>query len=209
VIRTALDMDLHITEITDPDNALLLPWLDLYETAFPPPERMLVSFYLRLLREKRDGLHQHHHLLAAQREGVFVGLAHYVEAAEHHLAWLWMFAVSPETRNQGIGATIYADVVRRLPAGTIAVLIEVERPDLAHTEAERRFAERRIAFYRRQGAQLLGGVHYVQSVGPHQPPLPMCVMIHPLLPLDADAAFGLACAVLGDAITQTGALSLR
>jgi hypothetical protein len=37
----------------------------------------------------------------------------------------------------------------------------------------------------------------------------MCVMIHPLLPLDADAAFGLACAVLGDAITQTGALSLR
>ncbi|MFN2284518.1 MAG: GNAT family N-acetyltransferase [Anaerolineae bacterium] len=202
-------MDLHITEITDPDDALLLPWLDLYETAFPPSERMLVSFYLCLLREKRDGLHQHHHLLSVQREGVFVGLAHYVVVAEHHLAWLWMFAVTPEARNQGVGAAIYGEVVQRLPAGTVAMLIEVERPDLAHTEVERALAERRIAFYRRQGALLLEGVHYVQSVGPHQPPLPMHVMLHPLHPLDADAAFALACAVLDDAITQTGTLSLR
>jgi GNAT superfamily N-acetyltransferase len=202
-------MDLHTTEITDLDDDLLLSWLDLYETAFPPPERMLVSFYLQLLREKRDGLHSDHHLLAVQREDVFVGLVHYVVVAEHRLAWLWMFAVTPEARNQGVGAAIYADIVRRLPAGTVAVLIEVERPDLAHTEDERRLAERRIAFYRRQGAQLLEGVHYVQSVGPHQPPLPMLMMIHPLLPLDANAAFELACAVFGDDITQTGALSLR
>ena len=202
-------MNLYITEITDLDDDLLLPWLDLYETAFPPAERMLVSFYLRLLREKQEGLHSDHHLLAVQREGVFVGLAHYVVVAEHNLAWLWMFAVTPEARNQGLGAAIYADVVRRLPAGTVAMLIEVERPDLAHTDAERRLAERRIAFYRRQGARLLEGVHYVQSVGPHQPPLPMHVMIHPLQPLDAGTAFRLAHAVFDDAVTQTGALSLR
>ena len=201
-------MDLHVTEITDLDDDLLLPWLDLYETAFPPSERMLVSFYLRLLREKRDGLHPEHHLLAVQHEDVFVGLAHYVLVMEHQLAWLWMFAVTPEARNQGVGAAIYADVVRRLPAGTIALLLEVERPDLAHTETERQLAERRIAFYRRQSAQLLEGVHYVQSVGPHQPPLPMHVMIHPLQPLKADAAFRFAHMAFGDAITQTGELAL-
>ncbi|MBN2392278.1 MAG: GNAT family N-acetyltransferase [Anaerolineae bacterium] len=201
-------MNLHITEITHPDDDLLLPWLDLYETAFPPAERMLVSFYLRLLREKRDGLHQHHHLLAVQREGVFVGLAHYVLVTEHQLAWLWMFAVTPEARNQGLGTTIYGDVVRRLPSSIIAMLLEVERPDLAHTEAERELAERRIAFYRRQGARLLEGIHYVQSVGPHQPPLPMHVIFHPVQPLDADAAFELANALLGDTITRTGTLSL-
>ncbi|MGC9396774.1 MAG: GNAT family N-acetyltransferase [Anaerolineae bacterium] len=202
-------MDLRITEITDLDDDLLLPWLDLYEMAFPPAERMLVSFYLRLLREKRDGLHPDHHLLSVQRDGTFVGLAHYVLIAEHHLAWLWMFAVTPEARNQGIGAAIYADIVRRLPAETVAMFIEVERPDLAHTEAERALAERRIAFYRRQGALLLEGVHYVQSVGPHQPPLSMHVMIHPLRILDAGTAFDVACAVLGETITQTGTLSLR
>lgn len=202
-------MGLHITEITDPDDDLLLPWLDLYETAFPPPERMLVSFYLRLLREKRDGLHPDHHLLAVQREGVFVGLAHYVIIPEEHLAWLWMFAVTPEARNQGLGAAIYGEIKRRLPPGTVAMLIEVERPDLAHTEAERELAERRIAFYRRQGAQLLEGVYYVQSVGPHQPPLPMHVMLHPLQTLDAEWAFVLTCAVFGNSITQTGTLSLR
>ena len=200
---------LHIVEISDPDDDMLLPWLDLYEVAFPPNERMLVSFYLRLLKEKRGGLQPDHHLLAVQREGVFVGLAHYVVIAEHNLAWLWMFAVTPEARNHGVGAAIYRDVARRLPVGTTAVLLEVKRPDLASSEEERHLAERRIAFYRRQGARLLEGVYYVQSVGPHQPPLPMHVMLHPLQPLDAETAFQLAQAIFGDTITQTGALSLH
>jgi GNAT superfamily N-acetyltransferase len=207
-------MNLHITEITDLNDDLLLPWLDLYETAFPPAERMLISFYLRLLRDKREGLYPDHHLLAVQYEGDFVGLAHYVTVEEQRITWLWMFAVTPEARNRGIGTAIYQDIVRRLPAGTVAILIEVERPDLAHTEAERRLAERRIAFYRRQGAKLLEGVHYVQSVGPHQPPLPMHVMFHPLQVLDADRAFALARATFAgdtgsEAVTQTGELSLR
>ncbi len=197
-------MDLSITPITHLDDDLLLPWLDLYETAFPPAERMLVSFYLRLLKEKWAG----HHLLAVQREGVFVGLVHYVVIAEHHLAWLWMFAVTPQARNNGLGTAIYRQIVGRLPAETVAMFLEVERPDLAPTEAERRLAERRIKFYRRQGAQLLAGVHYVQSVGPHQPPLPMHVMVHPLRPMDAATAFHLARAIFGDVITQSGELSL-
>ncbi len=207
-------MDLCITELIDPDDALLLPWLDLYETAFPPSERVLVSFYLRLLRDKRAGLQPDHHLLAAQRERAFVGLAHYVMLAEPCCAWLWMFAVTPPARNQGIGAALYGEIVRRLPVETGAMLIEVERPDLAHTGAERESTERRIAFYRRQGARLLEGVHYVQSVGPHQTPLPMHVMVHPLQPLDAEMAFRMVCTVLGDGagaerIKQTGPLALR
>ena len=101
-----------------------------------------------------------------------------------------------------------------MTAETVAVLIEVERPDLAHTEVERVLAERRIAFYRRQGARLLEGVHYVQSVGLHQPPLSMHVMLHPLQSLDAETAFCLARAVFGGAaggesITRVGPLSLR
>jgi len=202
-------MNLHIVELTDPNDDLLLPWLDLYETAFPPAERMLVSFYLRLLRDKQAGGRPEHHLLAVQRAGVFVGLAHYVGLAACNLAWLWMFAVTPEARNHGIGAAIYGEIVRGLPAGTVAMLIEVERPDLAQTEADRQLAERRITFYRRQGARLLEGVHYVQAVGPHQAPLPMHVMLHPLHPLDAEMAFRCAQAALGDAIAQTGDLSLH
>lgn len=197
-------MDFSITAITRLDDDLLLPWLDLYETAFPANERMLVSFYLRLLKEQWPN----HHLLAIQREGQFVGLTHYVVIAEHHLAWLWMFAVTPEARNHGLGAAIYREIVGRLPVGTVAMLLEVERPDLAHTAADRQLAERRIAFYRRQGARLLDGVHYVQSVGPHQLPLAMHIMVHPLQPVDAPTAFRLAHTLFGDAITQTGELSL-
>ncbi len=207
-------MNLHITEINDLYDDLLLPWLDLYETAFPPIERMLVSFYLRLLRAKGEGPWSDHHLLAVQREGVFVGLAHYVMISAHNIGWLWMFAVTPEARNQGVGAAMYDKLLHRLPAETVALLIEVERPDLAHTEAERQLAERRIAFYHRQGARLLEGVHYIQSVGPHQPSLPMHVMLHPLQPLDAETAFCLACAAFGsgagdESITQIGPVSLR
>ena len=79
-------MNRQLTEITTLDADLWLPWLDLYETAFLPAERMLVSFYLRLLREKQERLQPDHHLLAVQCEESFVGLAHYVTVEEQRLS---------------------------------------------------------------------------------------------------------------------------
>lgn len=42
---------LEFLELTRIDEPLLLPWLDLCELAFPPNERMLVSYHLNLLAD--------------------------------------------------------------------------------------------------------------------------------------------------------------
>jgi len=199
-----LPPDFSVVPITRLDDEWLCPWLDLYETSFPPEERTLVSFFLNILK----GAYPDHVMLAGLHDRTFAALAYYTLIPEQRLAWFWYLAVAPTLQGRGLGATLYRDMLARLPADTRAVLLEVERPDLAETAAQRAVRERRIALYRRLGARTLGGVHYLQFVGPHQPPIPMQVMLHPLEPLDATAAFALAHAIFGDALTQTGALTL-
>jgi ribosomal protein S18 acetylase RimI-like enzyme len=197
-------------ELTDINDDLLLPWLDLMETAFPPTERVLPSFHLGLLRQKARGETSAHTMVAAvDAEGRFVGLLQYQLELECEAAFMWYLAVVRDLRSQGLGAQIYQEAVRRLaPHHLRALTFEVEIPEGAHDEETRQFALRRIAFYRRQGARLLTGIHYVQSVGSHQPSIPMHIMVHPFVPMDADAAFGLAKCVFGDALTQIGPLDL-
>lgn len=198
------------TEIVDLNDELLLPWLDLYETSFPPHERILVSGHLRVLQARAAGVPTDEHLLAAIDEaGAMVGMAR-VLIRPDEVAYLWYLAVSPAARNRGLGSTFYREIVRRAEeAGCRALIFEVEIPEREADEERRRLAQRRIGFYRRLGARLLAGIHYLQSVGPHQPPTPMHIMVHGFSPLDPQDAFLLAQALFGDAVTATGTLILE
>ncbi len=204
---------LRFEELRGVGDPLLLPWLDLFETAFPPPEKVLVSNHLKALRGEADEPGEHH-LLAALVDGTFAGLARYQVLPAHGPAYLWYLATQPERRNQGIGAEMYREILAHIagrPAGepgVRAMLIEVEMPERASTEAERRLAERRITFYRRLGALQLEGIDYLQWVGPHQAPIPMHLLFHPLAPLDADSAFELGKELFGELLQQQSGLSL-
>jgi len=148
-------------------------------------------------------------LAATDEAGEFVGLAQYEVLVEARAACLWYLAVVSERRCQGLGAAIYQEVVRRLGSLDLqALLIEVELPDHAASPESVELAQRRIGFYRRQGAGLLGGIHYLQSVGPHQPPVPMHLMVHRFAPLGPAEAFAVAKVVFGEDLTQTGSLAL-
>ncbi len=201
---------LHLAELNSLTDPLLLPWLKLYETAFPATERMLIATHLQVIAARGEGQHHESVYLAATDEaGEFVGLAQYEVMDEARAACLWYFAVVPERRCQGLGAAIYQEVARRLGSLELqAMLIEVERPDHAASPEGAELAQRRIGFYRRQGARLLRGIHYLQSVGPHQPPIPMHLMVHPFAPLDPADAFAVAKVVFGEDLTQTGSLAL-
>lgn len=198
--------DLSIVEIADLNDDLLLPWLDLYETAFPPSEKILISSYLKLLRDKAAGRAQDHHLLAGlDPAGTLAAIAYYQVLREPPVAILWYLAVKPEARGAGIGSRLYREILRRLePGDTQALLLEVEIPENGMTEEDRRNAQRRIAFYRRLGARLLRGVRYLQYVGWHQVPVPMHVMLHLLRPLSDATAYQLAKAVAGEWLTPVG-----
>lgn len=191
-------------EIMDISDDLLLPWLDLYEQAFPSNEKVPVSDHLSLLKRGRE-LPEDRHLLAALDEsGGLVGMARYEVQGEDALAYLVYLAVQTARRSLGIGKIFYAEIVRRIRAqqpSTRALIMEVERPDQAHSEEGWEDAERRIRFYRRQGVHLLRGINYLQEVAGH-PPIPMHVMVHPFVPLSAEEAFLLVGRLLDVSRTQ-------
>jgi GNAT superfamily N-acetyltransferase len=202
---------LRVVEITDISDDFLLPWLDLYETAFPPAERTLVSEQLKLLKgEAADEASNHYMLAMLDAEGTMIGLMQYEVLVESGVAFLWYMAVRLEERNTGLGTRIYSLLWDRLAEEWCDFLVfEVEIPEQVESQEDRSLAERRIAFYRRQGAQLLGGVRYIQSIGWHQPPTPMHVMVHCRDRKDPQAAFHLAKSVFGDSMTQVGRLYLE
>jgi hypothetical protein len=70
-------------------------------------------------------------------------------------------------------------------------------------------AARRIGFYKRRGARLLTGVEYLQRVGPHQPAVPMHIMIHCAQDCAPEKGFGWAKALFRGAVWQVGELGLE
>jgi GNAT superfamily N-acetyltransferase len=203
--------DFSMVELTGPGDDLLLPWLDLYETAFAPCEKVLVSEHLKILREKAQGEARYHHLLAVlDGRGAFAGMVRYQLLPEAGAAFLWYLAVEPHLRSTGLGSKVYRELLQRVDNGVIKALVfEVEIPELQDHEDGRQLARRRIEFYRRQGARLLRGIDYLQYVGSHQVPTPMHLMVHPLQELTAAQAFALAKAVYQDALTQVGEIGLE
>jgi len=201
---------LTLTELTSRSDDLLLPWLDLYETAFPPPLKMLVSSLLNILRDKERGIPGSKTLLAALDGQSLVGLAAYdlLALADYAVCSLWYLAVTPEARNHGVGAWLYHAVLARVSSPVM--LIEVEMPEEAADMTQRQFAERRIAFYRRQGARRLLGVRYLQTVGPHQPLTPMFLMWHARCPFSPEEAFHIARSIFGsESVSQIDSLTLE
>jgi GNAT superfamily N-acetyltransferase len=126
-------------------------------------------------------------------------------------AALWYLAVTPEHRGKGIGSKVYQEIRQRIARDdprTKALFYEVEDPDTTHAAEERQLAIRRIAFYQSNGAQLLRGIHYTQSVG-WQPPIPMHLMVHPYQEIEVDEVFELAQSIFQDALQQVGRLELH
>ncbi len=198
---------LIFTEITDPADPIFLEWLDLYETAFPPGEKLLVSTLLKMLKQGVGEVTPPSHFIALQNaSGGFVGMMLYHANPGDGFALLWYLAIQPPERSSGLGTAAYQELLRRLDPTTYeALFLEVEIPRKENAEE----AKRRIAFYRRQGAFLLEGIHYLQFIGWHHPPTPMHLMVHPLRPLDPERAYGLAEIAFGDAIHRRGRLRLR
>lgn len=205
-------MSITFNSITNLHDEFLAPWLDLYETAFPPEERILTSVFWKILKAKEKGALSEAEMLAAidVAQNRLVGIAFYEIQIEDSAANLWYLAVDSKLRSQGLGSHIYQEIVRRIQAANCqAMLFEVEIPENAHTPEIQRLAEQRIRFYRRNGAKLLSGIHYLQFVGSHQPLTPMHIMLHPFQAISAASAFSLANAVFDHTISQIGALSLE
>lgn len=199
-------------EIITLEDALYDDYLDLYQQSFPLDEQVLVSDHNRALRQRMRRESSDQHLLAMlDEDGALVGMARYELETDCGAAVLWYVAVQEESRGKGAGTILYREIVRRVAEempDVSALVYEVEKPDHTPDDERARLAERRIAFYQRNGAVLLGGIHYVQSVG-WQPEVQMHLMLHPYKPIGEAQAFAIAKSIFGDALEQVGELSLK
>ncbi len=197
---------MQIATLSSPSDPKFPAWLDLFELSFPPAERVLASTFIRALSQ-RDPATPQTLLAASASDDSLLGMAHFQAFHAQRVAYLWYLAVAPKGQGAGAGSEIYRAVVERLPPSVAAVLIEVEQPRLARSGPERRLAERRIVFYQRLGARMLLGIDYLQSVGPHQPVVPMHLMVHLLEPISPEEVYRAVREICGELIRQTGALA--
>jgi GNAT superfamily N-acetyltransferase len=79
---------------------------------------------------------------------------------DHDYVLISLFAVFKEYRGQGIGSTFLEKLHTRY-AHKQALIVEVERPENAHTAEERDKRLRRIAFYEKAGYRLIKGINYI------------------------------------------------
>lgn len=119
----------------------------IYETSFRPEERTSLE---ALARDPRRRMF----VTRAGAEGPVVGFAitrSLAPAGAHLLEYL---AVEEASRDGGVGGALLDEVIGSLRGSCAWLLIEVDDPEAASSEPDRRLRERRIGFYERHGARL-------------------------------------------------------
>ncbi len=204
----------QLVEMDGLGDPRLADWLCLYELTFPPEERLLAGELVRLLQNP-ESCQTHTMLALMDGEQSLAGLGLWQSLPRLSTAYLWYLAIQPGLRSGGLGSALYQAIARGAlhprnsrVAQHHLLIFEVEMPEEAPDEAGRRLRERRIAFYRRNGARMLKGVHYLETVGPHLPPVPMHLMAQADGPLAPAEVFTAGKGLFGDLLNQTGELSL-
>jgi len=160
---------LHYHVIDSLQDDYLEAFLDRFQDDFPANEQVHVSYFIRRLKKKEQDRTLGPTLLCALEgeSGPLVGMACYDIQPDCRTAILWYIAIAPEKRNMGLGSELYQEIVRRVQAQSpfLQFLVyEVERPDQAHTSEAADIAQRRIEFYRLQGAKICTNLIYWQQV---------------------------------------------
>ncbi len=186
-----------IREIVSANDAALPHIREIYENSFPPEERLDDWFFTEGLDSRahapRPGQPLYHLMTVGDRDAAWgFAAADYFpqdrDGSPLNLGFLVYLAVDAPRRDCGNGGLLYAAALDLLAVdarfwGTrlAGMAFTVERPDAAGSAVERSQRERRIAFYRRQGAELLESVLF------ENPPLregeesiPLHLMYHPL-----------------------------
>jgi GNAT superfamily N-acetyltransferase len=188
---------LDIRELDRPESDLTRQALAIYEAAFPVEEREDIPDLAEAIRRQAvapvSADYVHHFWAAVQRDTV-CGFARFTYFADTRLAFMAYMAIRAEARGQGLGSQLFRRVVDQVTRDAIAMggppalglCWEVERPRDAATSGERNLRERRIRFYLRLGAQLIGQVDFqAPPLRPGLPAIPYHLMFQASSPATA------------------------
>ena len=161
---------LELTQLRSAVDADFDHLIQLYTDAFPASERKSTSTLHRMLHDAS------YRFFVAKREETFVGFAIAKHCAGKEVALLEYMAVSPGHREQGLGRELYKAVAGMLRRTSPALLIEVESDHLPGPEQASQ--ARRKAFYHRQGARQIAGLHWLMPAVADTEPPPMDLLLH-------------------------------
>jgi GNAT superfamily N-acetyltransferase len=174
-----------VRDITDLHTALGQQVLAIYERSFPEAERDPVENIAASLNPSDLGAEVTHLRALVEHEGV-VGFTYFSSYQEYYLGFLKFIAVREDIRGKGYGPILLQDAIEQLRADGVratgwpylGLVLEVERPETAENVQDRQLRERRIQFYRRNGAIMIEGVDYIAPpVAAGQPSLPFHLMV--------------------------------
>ena len=147
-----------IRRLTDPADPAVVAAERIYANAIPAVERKPAAWF-GALPGRAD-----YRLLVAEREGAVVGFAVvWVPTVSADAALLEYLAVATDVRGGGVGSGL---VFHALRDGGRPVLVEVNADDAD--------ADRRRAFYRRNGCRRVAGLCYLLPL-PGAPPMDLLV----------------------------------
>jgi len=191
-----------LQRITSNSDPLLWQFMDLVIEDFPMNELLRPSEFHRAVTGANSDLVNdalpHLLVLVDKKEPVgspIAGLCMCEWNPEVSCLTIWYLSIRYELRSRGLGQLLYQKVIEHAASsfGTmVAVLLEVELPELCETPIQRKNAEKRIEFYRRLGYRFAVNILYVQHVGwvpsytrgpSSEPGLTMHLGIHSISPL--------------------------
>jgi GNAT superfamily N-acetyltransferase len=157
-------------EIRSADDPAFAAAMELYIGAFPPDQRESVSSFARVLRERDATRHslRSRLLVAEDRLREVAGMAFCQSSPRTRLAYLAYVTTHPQHRRKGVGSLLVDTAIRlcRADAGAngrslSAVMLEIERVELAATPEESEERESRLKFFQSMGAETVSS-SYVQ-----------------------------------------------
>lgn len=154
-------------------------WWEIYQSSFPPSEREPAEVIL-------ESLNKGGFAARARRNDRTIGIATAQLLTDPPLIFLVYLAVEASQRSRGQGAQLLDYVAamgqQRLQARGLsarALVWESDRPELAASDVERLLSSRRLAFYRRNGGEIIEP-NYLQPPVDGIAPVPMLLMWRPI-----------------------------
>lgn len=175
----------EICDITELDAPIGQAVLDIYARSFPEAERDPIENITASLRNSNPDT-EVIHLRAFVEQDVVVGFTYFSSYKEYYLGFLKFIAVREDIRGKGDGPILLTDAIQQLRADGVraigwpylGLVFEVERPEITENEQDRQLRDRRIQFYKRNGAVMIEGIDYIAPpVNADQPSLPFHLMV--------------------------------
>jgi GNAT superfamily N-acetyltransferase len=169
--------DITLQRVTDLDSPQFARCLTILRQAIPPSEQLSEQRLTALIA--RDD----YRLYALLRQNTVAAMAVLYLPKAEPFALLDYMAVESGLRGNGLGSSLLREIIdlaskERPSAGFLLFEVDDDRSDPPDGHS---INLRRIAFYRRLGAQLLLNVEYLFP-SPGGPPVPMHLMAYRLLP---------------------------